>query len=401
MSSDIEKPSSSTAQMAPVEESSGSAQRCHGERHLQMPRGFLGMLALVLAFELFLKAHDHEFRDVAQWNFSVSRRQAESAKGKYDLVCFGDSVMKMAVIPKIIDAKLGRHSYNMAVCGSQAPETFFLLRRMIESGAKPSAVIVNFFPRLQELGPWHCAEFWHYSSLRDTIELCCTARDATLFGVVMSKRILPSYALRMGIRAELMGAFKGQPGFTRKNAWGFRMMWAQDKGAQLLPGNTNPTEDFVMWQKAYFGRRWFDPTNVAFIHRFLKLAAANDIPVFWILTPVKAGLQTQCEASGFDADYTRYLQAVSACFPNVTVVDARHSGMDRKLFFDPHHLGKDGAKVFSRVLGDILSQHFHSSKKDRWLQLVARESDREDADPPLGQRSAVAATGQGLDKRRN
>lgn len=363
------------------------------------PRGLVGMLVLVLLVESFINKYRSYYRDVDHCNFFAAWRQAGSAKGKYDVVCLGDSVMKMAVVPQVVETKLGRRVYNMAVCGSQAPETYFLVRRMLESGARPAALVVNFFPRLQELGPWHSADFWMYTGLRESFELCSTAHDATLLGVILSKRILPSCALRWGIRAEVRGALKGQPGRTRQIARMFRSGWAQHKGAQLLPANPNPTEDLVLWQKSFFGRRPADPTNVAFIHRFLKFTAAHDIPVFWLLTPVKAGLQAQCELSGFDAEYSRYLEAIRARFPNVTVVDARHSGMGAELFFDPHHLGIAGAEIYSEVLGEVLRRQLDSPDRDRWVQLVANGRRTPLAPESPERQPAVAASAAAMSAR--
>ena len=67
----------------------------------------------------------------------------------------GDSLAKLGVAPSLVEARSGRSVYNLAVCAGQAPSSYFLLRRVLDSGARPTAILVDFFPRLLQVPPQH------------------------------------------------------------------------------------------------------------------------------------------------------------------------------------------------------------------------------------------------------
>ena len=54
----------------------------------------------------------------------------------------GDSVMKFGFDPAEVERGLGVKAYNLAVPGTPPPLTFTLLRRALDAGARPSAVVV-------------------------------------------------------------------------------------------------------------------------------------------------------------------------------------------------------------------------------------------------------------------
>jgi len=61
----------------------------------------------------------------------------------HDVLCFGDSQMKFGIAPHVVAARTGRPAYNLAIVGGQPPASYFLLRRALEAGARPSAVLFD------------------------------------------------------------------------------------------------------------------------------------------------------------------------------------------------------------------------------------------------------------------
>jgi hypothetical protein len=125
-------------------------------------------------------------------------------------------------------------------------------------------------------------------------------------------------------------------------------------------------EDFVLGlpaqgdlNKAYFPNHWdIDPLNARYMRRFLELAAAHKIPVFWVLPPIRVDYQAGRDKRGLDDLYLRRAYALFTRFPNLYLLDARHSGFPDAVFFDPSHLDRAGGLALSaavaRVIGSVL-----------------------------------------------
>jgi len=112
--------------------------------------------------------------------------------------------------------------------------------------------------------------------------------------------------------------------------------------------------------------------NEAYIRRFLALASARKIPVFWLLPPVLEGIQSQREQNGLDARYAQLISRMQARFPGLTVLDGRHARYAVNVFFDPLHLDRRGAAVLSHDVGQMLERRL-SERQGRaqtaWLEL--------------------------------
>ena len=83
----------------------------------RLPRGLLGMLALIAAVEGSLAAHRADFATPwgEDWRFSAWAAREKSPG--CDVLCFGDSLVKYGVVPKVIEARTGLRSYNLATSG--------------------------------------------------------------------------------------------------------------------------------------------------------------------------------------------------------------------------------------------------------------------------------------------
>lgn len=338
-----------------------------------IPWGLLGCLALMVAVERFVAHHDLEYMSSEQMIWKISGHKAGRRVPSCEVLCMGDSLMKLGVVPKLVEGRCGRRAYNLAINGSQAPATYFLLRRLLDAGVRPKAVLVDFFPRLLEIGPRHSIEQWpHFLHARECVELCWVARDAGLFASIAVGRTLPSYRVRRWIRKQVTEAFAGRSWSNREENLLFFRNWGVNHGAQVMPSKVNLTQDFAAWRRVYFRGLWYDPINDEFLRRFLALAAAHRLPVVWLVLPMKPALQAECEQSGFNGELTRSLRATQDRSPNVVVIDGRRANYDPAVFFDPHHLGREGAFAYSTALGNVLRHlPLDGSPGPRWIDLPA------------------------------
>ncbi len=336
----------------------------------RLPWGLLGMIALTAAVEAFIAGRGPDFRSTADWGWAVTGKAARVEGPGRDVLVFGDSLVKLGVAPGLVAVRSGRSTYNLALCGGQAPSTYFLLRRALDAGARPSAVLVDFFPRLQQLGPRHGIELWPaLLGPIEAVELAWVARDPDLLASILVARALPSVRARHALRSSILAALDGRPSPSRDATRAYRRNWRKNLGAQIMPCGVDPDGDFARVRRDFFSDLDFDPVNVAFMERFLALAASRGIPVYYLVPPMKPGLQAECERSGFDASYVAFLEGIRSRYPNVVMVDARHAAFDPALFYDPNHLGRDGAWAYSIALGDLLARRPPGSPGPRWVEV--------------------------------
>ena len=354
-----------------------------GRRRSPAPWGLIGMIALVVAAERFVDRGALDFLDVDDWAYRQTARAAAGEAGRCDVLCFGDSLMKLGVVPRAVGDRSGRRVYNLAVSGGQAPASYALLRRAIGAGARPAAVVVDFAPMLLRVGPRHNLSRW--ASLlgpAEAAELAWSARDADLFATVALGRVLPSFRSRVGVRTNLMGALAGRDASHR---WGnsvFFRNWRANDGAQLAPASPAMRDldgaKVDAFRAAFYPQWVCDPANEEAIGKFLALAAGQGVRVYWVLTPIWPALNDRLARDGQGAAHEAFARSWQSRFPDhLTVVDGRGVVSDPAGFYDMNHLSIAGAYAFSLALGDVLRHTLPGaaggpdSSPSRWVALPA------------------------------
>jgi hypothetical protein len=338
------------------------------------------MLGLVVAIEAGLERHHLDLTRFYIHDWRVSGRSARLASPGCEVLCFGDSLVKFGVAPREIERRLGRPVYNLAVCDGQAPSSFYLFRRAIEAGARPSAVIVDYVPHLLAAGPRHNVRQWpELVTPLEALDLGLTAQHATLLAELALARLLPAVKDRYEIRVALLAALRGEPASRRAEIPAYVRQWCLNRGAQLCAPRPGYGGEIDPNHPAYFPRAWkCHPTNETYVRRFLALAAANGVQVFWLLPPVTPRFQARRDRLGLEECQTRFIHTIQAEHANLTVIDARHAGFDHSRFIDPLHLNREGAAVLSAHLAGILARG--PEKNDpgpHWVQLGTSHEDEE------------------------
>ena len=344
-----------------------TAKRC--------PWGLVGMLGLVLAVEGFVASRSMDLFDCDEWAFRRAGRVAASPAVKdAGILCFGDSLVKLGVIPSVIRERTGRPTYNLALSGSQAPTSYFMLKRALEAGARPEAIVVDFNPPLLRVGPRHITT--RSAALLGPVEAARLARwadDPALFGEVALGGLLPTLRGKSSIRANIRDALAGRA--SANPQWNGQALrnWARNDGAQLMVGDQAARKltplDVSNLQVGFYPEWSCHRANVEGIDRFLALAAEHRVRVFWLLVPMLPGFHDAISVSGIDAQHMAFVRSWQAKYPGLVVFDGRRKVTEIESFWDAQHLSVEGASAYSRVLGDALRRSIGGAVDARWVAL--------------------------------
>jgi hypothetical protein len=287
----------------------------------------------------------------------LDRHAAESG-----LLCLGDSLVKFGVYPRAIERLTGRPAYNLAVNMGPTPLTYFFLRRALERGARPSAVLIDSGDFCLPKGPaWGTAAL-RYSwadalTLAETAELCSSARDHCLFARIALEKALPSLSWRHPIRAAVVAALGGTETTLRTVNLTLARNLMVNAGAQVNDNSSyRPEEPDPPPGVAGGGTFTPDPVNVFYLRRAFRLAKERGVTVYWLVPPVHPHHQALLHHYGDEDRMTRFIRRVHARHPEVVVVDGRGTGFGGRLFLDPAHLNRDGALAYTASLADLLTR---------------------------------------------
>jgi hypothetical protein len=342
-----------------------------------LPRGFCGMIGLVVAIECSI-AHFGAIRNCRS-QLPLSWRKSSQAvaapEAEATILCFGDSLVKLGVLPRVIEDCLGLSAYNLAVLGGQPASSCFLFRQVLESGHRPRAVIVDFSAPLLTMSLRANTDGWaELASLRDAVELAVDSGDLALGFSIASRWLFPSRSSDVLSRPAFAVDQQGDVvGRRVDEARVFERNWLQNRGAQVAPREFIPIEGALPEPPKQDGYRWRPrQVHTAYVARFLGLARSYGIPVFWVLPPVIPARRDRLESTGLAADYKVFVSSFVADYSGVTILDGTTLKWDTRAFRDPIHLNRDGAVAFSRAIARTLARRLHqggSSEMMRWVLL--------------------------------
>ncbi len=352
-------------------------------RPKRWPLGFLGMIALVMATERGLDPFAATLVNMTQWGWRFTHRSLPSQAPGRDILCFGDSLAMFGIQPRVLQERLpGRGVYNLAILCGQTPSSYFLFRRALAAGARPSAVVLNTRRCLLAcdltINDLHWAEML---TDRECLELAWTARDADFFAKTFLGIHLISYRERDALRKNVLGAFGGQDTATLVWNRGLVSNIRQNQGAAVFWPVPHPPQTVAA--PAPPGTRpgpWNPrPYNVEYLRRFFALAASKGIAVYWVDLPECPANEDQWTRSGDRQIVDRYTRNLLAEFPNVVAVSTPQSSYPDALYYDDAHLSRHGATILSEDFAEVLAHP--PSKADGSARRVQLPPFVERADP--------------------
>jgi hypothetical protein len=345
-----------------------------GQRASAIPSGLIGMLLLLAVVESYVERHNLDYTRTDYWDWRLSGHNARTRSRDCQVLCFGTSRIQQAIVPKVIEHQSGLKTWNLAMCWGQAPAAYFLLKRALDAGARPSSILVEYHPTALSDAPSGARGFWpELLNLGETLDLAWSARDATLFAATALGHNVPTIKNRSLIRDRIVSALQG--GIA--NPWAANLTSIRNRnfnrGAFVMPkvgGFRGKVGD--QYRDAFFGKSWWcAPVNASYIRRLLALASSKNIQVYWLLPPFAPELQEKRERANNVALYETFVRGWMAEFPNLTVLDAENSGYEPNVFFDAAHLDRQGALALSASVGEFLRSRKNSKSSDRWVKLPA------------------------------
>lgn len=335
-------------------------------RGRRLPAAPLGMIVLVAAIELCL-GRSRQFGDdkSASWSHAgdASRRDAAGC----DVLCFGDSMVKLGVLPRVLESRLGGRAYNLAVFDGPIAASEVLLRRALRAGVRPSAVVVGAMPHQLARDPRGPNDRRAWAELLDwdeAVRLAGDLRSPGFLAEFAAGRLLPSVRSRDAIRAAVRARAGGRDWSSRNIIALYRRNWQANRGAhvvglrarRLAVGRSNAD---------LFPARWAPhPESLASFRRLLRLAGEQDIPVFWLIAPMHPEALDHQRSLGLDGRFDALVAGLLSEFPHVRVLDARARAWDGSWFTDAVHLDPRGAQALSLALCGALAD---GSAGPRWI----------------------------------
>jgi hypothetical protein len=343
-------------------------------RPRRIPYGLLGMLGLVVAIELTISGRRLDFTTVWADDWRRAGVAATRQAIGREVLCFGDSLVKMGVLPRVIEARTGLKSYNLAVNAGTVPSTYFLLRHALQAGARPRAIVVDFNTLMQPDRPRKSTRFYpDLATTGECLDLAMVAGDVDFLNATLLGKLLPSYKCRFEIRDSIKAALNGRRASPWPDQGWIWAAWKSQDGAQPMPSTPNRTPADPMFVADVSPVDWeCDPINKIYIDKFLSLTRSHDIQVFWLMLPVSPEVQACRDLHRTDDAYDRFARTTLERHPEVIVLDARHSGYDGAVFIDPVHLDRQGATALTNDLAARLAEHLGGRDPGKqWVDLPA------------------------------
>jgi hypothetical protein len=340
------------------------------KRFRAAPWGLVGMLVLIAIVESVLSRHEIDFRLPIEEQWRVQGRESRRQAVRAEILCLGDSLVAQGVIPAVLEQRLGRPTYNLGLGGGQFPAHYFLLRRALESGAKPSALVIDAMPLQLTITASERVPLW--ATLLDTreiFEMAWISGDPSFLASALLAKQLPSIRFRLSIRQAIEAELSGSALSRREtNLAGSRNL-RFNQGALIL----HPYGNFQIDPRH---QRWVYPAvvkpnrlNAESMERFFELAESHKIPVFWLLTPVCPTIQAHADQAGTSETHARFVREVQTRHPGITVVDARRSAYPETALGDSIHLAYPGAAVFTADLADAMAEALKDANHAKWVKL--------------------------------
>ncbi len=327
----------------------------------QFPWGLVGMLGLIWGIEGLVEQRVGPLYSLLACDWATTAGAVGREAPGCDLLCLGDSQIKLGVQVVEIERRLGVRAYNLALNRGLPASSEFLLRRAIEAGARPKAIVLGASPGLLTASPTLNGPLWpELVGPSEILEVSWKARDPRPALQAIARLALPSNNARDEIQSSILAAFRGESNASMARTLQFRQNWQRHRGAQAHPKNLGFVDPLDDPSAGDLSASWRPrPENLAHLRALLTLAAEHQIQVYWLAQGFSPAVQARRERNGLDEAYTRFLEGLRAEFPTLVILDARRLRLDASLYIDPVHLDLEGAKILSAFLAEAIGPAFN------------------------------------------
>ncbi len=260
-----------------------------------------------------------------------------------DIQIMGDSVARDGLVAaRLQEFVPGRSVNNFAIAGTGPELPYFILKRQIAAGKAPRAIIYAPSPhtfaskRVALLVGGFCD--W------DEVGEVASARKEpfeVLYGVLCKI----SYTLRH--REQIADILKGNaPLFARTST----PKESKEDLATVAAKRKYPREKLHPMYRARFEVHRF---NLHYYEKFLTLAQANKIPVYWVNMPILSAVGDSRKEVDFETHFAQFLEDTQKRF-GVRVLQEEFLVYEDAVFRDYTHLDSVGAERFTQVIGEKL-----------------------------------------------
>jgi hypothetical protein len=315
------------------------------------------MLFLVTLGERAVARHtlDLVAPEVQEWGWSgVAARRLAPTCG---LLCFGSSMSDFSIMPGVLESRTSLRAANLSLCAGPPEAAYYLLRRALTAGARPKAVLLEIHPHSLSQIPAFTARFWPaLLGLSESFELAWVGRDPQLFVSIALAKALPSYQNRERVREVIRRTLAGVDDPFR----GLVLMVLRNKGlhrgAILQPRKSFDGGVQSSFREPLLPDSWVPSRPSAeYVRRFLDLASAHGIKVFWHVPPFCEAIRAERARKGLERVYTEYTRGLQARYRNLVVVDGLRAGYSDELFTDGVHMNRSGALAYSEAMARVVA----------------------------------------------
>ena len=326
----------------------------------KFPWGVIGMLPILVAVEAWIESRALDITSPATMSWRLSESASRHEAVDADVLFLGDSLVKHGLLPEISARQSGLKGFNLSVCAAQAAADYHLLLHAIESGAKPSKLVVAYTPDLLMGSPRELLRCYpELLTPAEAIELARVDRD-TSFGIeTLINMVFRSIKARHEIRDFLHKTYLGSGDSSpRPVSQMLARNWSIHQGAQFTPENPSYHGEVTPGdlKRLNASRFWCHRTNRIYVEKLLKLAESRRIQVYWLLSPMAPQVQAERDRSGAETRFESFVGSFRGSNPTLQVIDARRSGYGPDLFVDPVHLNGRGALALTQQVAAILKR---------------------------------------------
>lgn len=319
-----------------------------------LPRAFFGMVLIIIAVEVGVSHLQSLLFKPDDWDWYLTGRFSRNRSRGDDVVFFGDSLVKTGVDPTVFRDQ-GISAFNLAMGGGQTPAAYYLLKRLVDRGKPPGAVVFSCHPKLLEEPPEHNLGHWPFLlSPEECLDFGIKERNARTCAQIFFT-MLPSLRSRLELRSSVLRLLRLVPPTVSYGMPTARQIY-EHFGHLPFDFRTRGTVDLDFWYEKYFDIKEFDITNLLYLDAFFGLADSKHIKVYWLITPVVPDMQAMCDREGLTGKFDRLVRRYKTKHPSVRILDFRRCGFPESLFHDPHHLNAKGAQAMSGRLLQVFSK---------------------------------------------